>query len=236
MSALSVMASFGFKERSAGKPEALRVIYEQPFGKVLLFVMGVAMLGYVVLRFFQAFRDTRRKGSDARGLALRLSFFFIGIFYLSLSYACINLAFYDNGGGSGKQMLIQKAMELPAGRWIVGISGACFMGAGIYQVWRGASKQFMKYVDLNRSDFRKSFQRIGIIGHIARGVVFGIIGYLFVLAAIRSNPRHAQSTDGAVQFVKDSFGNLAMTSIALGLLAYGIFMFIRARYERMNFT
>jgi hypothetical protein len=74
-----------------------------------------------------------------------------------------------------------------------------------------------------------------MIGCVARGVVFCILGFLFVRAAIKANPREAQSTDGAFEFIKSNFGNWVMAAVALGLFAYGVFMFVRAKHEKMNF-
>lgn len=237
MSLLSVLAAFGFKKDTAGKSEAFKVIYEQPFGKGVLMLIGLAMLGYVTLKFFQAFADTRHKGSDTQAVFIRIGMFWSGLVYLALSFTAFSLALYKSNGDSGEQkkMLIGKALELPWGTWLVGIAGAILVIAGIYQGGRGVTRSFMKYVDLRRSDFKKTFVRIGVAGHIARGLVFCIIGYLVIRAAMSANPDEAESTRGAFEFVKASFGNVLMGLIALGLLAFGIFMFVRARHEKMSF-
>ena len=237
MSLLSVMAALGFKKSGAGKSEAFKVIYGQPFGKGILFLIGVAMLGYVTLKFFQAFKDTRNKGSDWKALFQRFGMFWVGLVYLALSVTAFSLVFYSPGNGDDgkKQLLISKALQLPLGAWIVGIAGAGLIGAGIYQVWRGVTRSFMKHVDLHSSDFKETFRKIGVAGHVARGIVFGIIGFLIVKAAVLARPGEAGSTGGAIDFTKNNFGNWVMAAIALGLLAYGIFMFVRARHEKMSF-
>ncbi len=119
--------------------------------------------------------------------------------------------------------------------WLVGAGGLFLAGAGIYQIYRGVSRSFMKHVDLKNSDFKKTFVVIGVIGHIARGLVFGVLGFLIVRAAINANPKDARNTDGAFDFLKDNFGKWTMAIVAAGLLAYGIFMLVRARHEKMNF-
>ncbi len=98
MSLLSVMAALGFEKESAGKSDAFRKLYEQPFGRGILLIIGVAMLGYVTLRMFQAIKDTRREGNGTKGLGKRIGFLFSGLVYLALSFTALNLAFFKEGG------------------------------------------------------------------------------------------------------------------------------------------
>ena len=239
MSLISVMAAFGLKKEAAGKSETFRLIHEQPFGKGVIFLIGVAMLGYVTLKFFQAFRDTRHQGKDLKAIMIRIGMFWAGLVYLALSITAFSIALHrpegEGGEGEKRELLVTKALDLPWGTWVVGIAGVILFGAGIYQAGRGVTRSFMKYVDLHSSGFRKTFERIGIIGHISRGVVFCILGYLIVRAAVNANPGEAESTEGAFDFVRNNFGNALMGVVAAGLLAFGIFMLVRARHERMNF-
>jgi hypothetical protein len=236
MSILSVMAAAGLGGHAAGKSDAFRTIYGQPFGRVILFVIGVCMLGYVLLRFFQAFKDTRHEGNNFKALLRRTGAFFIGLVYLGLSYTAINLAIFGaKEHGDKKKLLVDKALDLPGGVVLVGAAGCILVGSGIYQVYRGASRRFMKHVDLRDSDFRTTFKRIGVAGYVARGMVFALLGFFIVKAAIHVNPDEAESTKGAFDFLKNNFGNFLMGLIATGLLAFGVFMLVRARHEKMNF-
>ena len=94
----------------------------------------------------------------------------------------------------------------------------------------------MKLVKLYRSGFHDSFEKAGMIGYVARGIVFSIVGYFLLRAAIDSNPREADGTREAFDFLQQNFGNLLMGVVAAGLVAYGIFMFVRARHENIRFS
>ena len=61
--------------------------------------------------------------------------------------------------------------------------------------------------------------------------MLGIIGYFFVMAAIHSNASEAQGTNEAFKFLEHTFGRLLMGIVAFGLLGYGAFMFVKAKYE-----
>ena len=236
MSTLTVMAAVGISGQSAGKSDTFRIIYEQPFGRGLLVIIGVCMLGYVTLRFFQAFKDTRHEGKDFKALMVRAGMFFSGLVYLGLSVTSISLAIFGaKDQGDKKKLLVDRALDLPGGVILVGAGGLILASCGVYQVYRGLSRNFMKQVDLHDSNFRNTFERIGIVGHVARGLVFCILSVFIVKAAIHANPGEAESTGEAFDFLKERFGNLLMGLIATGLLAFGIFMLVRARHEKMNF-
>jgi hypothetical protein len=78
--------------------------------------------------------------------------------------------------------------------------------------------------------------RSGRLGYAARGVVFGVIGVFLVQAALRTDPDQVRSLGGALQtLAHGSFGPYILGTVALGLVAYGAFMFsfmfVMARYR-----
>ena len=92
----------------------------------------------------------------------------------------------------------------------------------------------MKKIQLIGSQCHNAFQKAGVIGFISRGIVLLVIGYLLLHGAIRSDAGAVQDTEGAFSFIENKFGALLMGIVAAGLVAYGVFMFIKARYERIN--
>ena len=77
--------------------------------------------------------------------------------------------------------------------------------------------------------------RAGKFGYMARGVVWLLIGYLFLKAAKNANPEEAGGTGSAFQFLEEaSYGSFLLGAVALGLLCYGVFMFMRARYQPIS--
>jgi hypothetical protein len=235
MSILTLFTAFGLSNNKTEKSEAFRFIHEQPFGKVIIFIIGICMLGYVLLRFFQAFRDTRKKGKKLKGIALRIGYAFIAIGYLSLSIFCFKMVFDRSDEGNSHREYAKTLLYFPAGAWMVGGVAVGFAAAAVYQVVRGVGKKFMKTVALYHSEYKDTFSRIGTIGYVARGIVFSIIAYLFMRAAIQANSNEAGGTNDAFSFLQKNFGNLLMALMALGLMAFGVFMFVRAKHEKMDF-
>jgi len=75
---------------------------------------------------------------------------------------------------------------------------------------------------------------VGILGHLARCVVFGLIGIFLVKAAWEFDSKQARGLDGALlEVVHQPYGGLLLGAVAVGLLAYGLFCFVQARYRRI---
>jgi hypothetical protein len=74
--------------------------------------------------------------------------------------------------------------------------------------------------------------RAGVAGHLARGVVFGLIGVFLFKAAVEYDADDAIGLDGALQKLGDApYGPWVLAATAAGLLAYGVFCLFDARYR-----
>lgn len=232
---LAVVAAVGLSREKVSKTEIFTFIYEKPFGQVMLAVITLGLFGYVMLRFFQAFRDTDKKGNDAKGIFSRLGYGVSGLIYLSLGLYAGKLLFQGKvGDGNSREFILSKILAWEWGEWIVGITGLIIVGSGVYQIFRGVTGKFMKKINVAGAEVKKVVKKAGHIGYISRGAVLVIIGYLVFHAAINSNPNGAQGTEGAFQFIEYKFGGVLMAIIALGLVGYGVFMFVKAKYEKIN--
>jgi hypothetical protein len=229
---LAMMTALGLSRERASKKEAFEFIYDQPFGQILLVIVVIGLAGFITLRVFQSLRDIDRHGKDARGVAARIGYGISALIYTSLAVYAVKLLLHSEKHGDSKQFVVTKVLNLPGGTWIIGIVSVIIIGSGIYQIYKGASQKFMEKVQLIGSRFSKLFTKAGIIGYISRGIVLLIIGYFFFHAAIDANPREVQDTEGAFSFLRKNFGSFLMGAVALGLIGYGIFMFVRAKYER----
>jgi hypothetical protein len=82
---------------------------------------------------------------------------------------------------------------------------------------------------------RQWVRRVCRFGMAARGVVFGIIGLFLLLAAWRNNPGEARGLGGALHSLQEQgYGPWLLGVVALGLVAYGGYQFVLARYRRID--
>lgn len=240
--ALAFMAAFeigGKTTENAGKNNVFSFLIDKPFGKFLVGLIVVGLICYALWRFVQAFMDTERKGTDAKGLAKRAGYAFSGLVYGGLAFSGLKLIQGKDQGNNGnsQQTLAHELLDKSYGAWLLGLIGLITIGLGIYQIYKGISGKYMKKIQgaQIKPEWKKSLERAGKVGYPARGIVWGIIGYLFLKAALNANEQQAGGTEKAFQFLENNmFGSFLLGAVALGLICYGIFMFVRARYETIS--
>ena len=67
---------------------------------------------------------------------------------------------------------------------------------------------------------------------LALVVVFGLVGFFLVRAAYQYDPKEAVGLDGALaQLLRQPYGPVLLGLVAAGLLAYGFYCYVEARYR-----
>ena len=233
---LAIKLALGTGGTSASQQGALRTIARQPFGKVLLIAMAIGLGGYALWRLFRAVLGHGPEGSDS-GVE-RLAALASGIVYAGLCAIAIEILLGSGGGGGSGNAKKTTAgvFGWPAGTWLVGGAGAVLIGVGLYQGYRGISKDFLddsKTEEMSRR-VRTWIEWIGTFGHLARMVVFGLVGIFLIKAAVDYNPKKAVGLDGALAKLDHaSYGPFLLGLIAAGLIAFGVYSLSDARYRRI---
>ncbi|TGE21569.1 DUF1206 domain-containing protein [Hymenobacter aquaticus] len=238
MGVLALLAATGQQGgQTADKKQAVQTLQGLPGGPFLLGLIAFGLLGYIVWRFTQAVVDTEGKGSDAKGLGRRVGIAASGLFYASLAWYAAKLALNGSAsaGGNTQQTLTARVLDWPGGDWIILLVGVGIIGGGIYQIYKAYSGSFHKHVqsaDIPGGQ-QNTVYRMGQLGYTARGVVMAIIGYFFVQAGRQSRAGAVGSTDEAFDLLA-SMGPAVLGIVALGLLAYGLYMLVQAKYPVLN--
>ncbi len=74
----------------------------------------------------------------------------------------------------------------------------------------------------------------GVLGHLARAVVFTLMGLFLLRAAWEYDPKEARGLDGALmELSQQTYGGLLLGAVAVGLMAYALYCFVEARYRRI---
>jgi hypothetical protein len=233
---LAIKLALGSGGTTANQKGALRTISTQPFGKVLLILVAIGLGGYALWRLVRALLGHGPEGSD--GGMDRVAAFASGIVYAGLCAIAVKILLDPSEGrsGGGAKGTTAGVFGWPAGTWLVGIAGGVFIGVGLYQGYRGISRDFLddsKTEQMSRR-FRTWIECIGIFGHCARMVVFGLVGVFLIKAAIDYNPNKAVGLDGALAKVDHaSYGPFLLGVVAAGLIAFGVYSLADARYRRI---
>jgi hypothetical protein len=127
-------------------------------------------------------------------------------------------------------------MSQPFGRWLVAAVGIGVIVGGLHQIRRGWTEKFRKEIRLQEMDAteRKLAINSGKLGLIARGVVFLISGWFLIQAALRFDPSQARGLSGALAaLAAQPHGTLLLALVAVGLIAFGAYSLLLARYGRI---
>jgi len=236
---LALLAAFSAGGDTTDTSGALQAISEQPFGKILLGLIAVGLIGYSIWRLIEGIKDPEDKGTDAKGLLTRLGYLLSGITYIGVAANAGLLAIGSSSGGGGdsKQDWTAMVMEQPFGRWLVGIAGAITIGIGFWRIYRAYKTKFRKKLNMSElnSDRRDLLVNISRFGIAARGFVFVMIGFFLMQAAKSYDPQKVKGLDGALlTLAQQPFGKALLGIMALGLMAYASYLFVQARYRLID--
>jgi hypothetical protein len=234
---LAIKLALGAGGTTTNQQGALKTIAHQPFGKVLLILVAIGLAGYALWRFVHALLGHGPEDSDSgfdRVAALGSGIVYAGLCVIAVE---ILLGSGSGGGGSGNtSKTTAGVLGWPGGTWLVGIAGAVLIGIGLYQGYRGISTDFLKDSKTEQMSawVRNWIEWIGSFGHLARMVVFGLIGVFLIKAAIDYDPKQAVGLDGALaKLAHASYGPFLLGIVAAGLIAFGVYSLSDARYRRI---
>ena len=236
---LTLCAAFGIGGKITGTNGALHIIARQPFGRILLALVAIGLLGYVLWRFVQAIKDPGNKGNDCKGLILRLGYGASGLFYLGIAF---NAALLVLGDGSSsdtktKQDWTAMLMQQPFGRWLVGLVGAVVIGVGFYKIYFACKVKFRKKHSVKKLGAiqEKTLVYISRFGIASRGVVFVMTGFFVLEAAKNYNPQKVKGLDEALlTLALQPYGKVLLTIAALGLIAFAVCSLLKVRYRQIE--
>jgi hypothetical protein len=233
---LAVKVALGARGEQADKEGVLQEIAAQPFGRGLLTVLAVGIFGYAVWRLAQGFLDRDAEGEDPPGLAKRAGSVARGVLWATLGVLTVSkIVGAGAGGTSGKEdEATAGVLGLPLGRYLVFAVAAGFLVAAGFNGYRALTGKFRKRLRTEQMNEAEEHAATwtGVLGHLARFVVFGLIGLFLAKAAWEFDADETRSLDGALREVAaQPYGTFLLCAVAIGLGAYGVYCFVQARYR-----
>ncbi|MDX3242667.1 DUF1206 domain-containing protein [Streptomyces sp. ME18-1-4] len=248
--ALALQIAFGHGTQQADRQGALGEISEKPFGAVLLWALGVGLVGMALWRLSEAVFG--EAGPDGRRARKRLLAVVRCVFYSFVAYSVLLFAAGSGGGrgsgggaGSGagggssdeqSRDVTARALDLPAGQWIVGAAGAGIVVAGVWIAARAVLRTYRE--DLRLGEMSPGVRRLvdvtGVGGGAARGLVFAAAGAFAVRAAVDYRPNRAKGLDDTLRSFADTpVGPGLLACVAAGLVLFGLFSLAMARWRNV---
>ncbi|MGN6795173.1 MAG: DUF1206 domain-containing protein [Streptosporangiaceae bacterium] len=231
---LAVMVAIGHSSQRPSQAGALHLLAGKSYGIVTLWLLGIGFAGYALWRLSEAAFGVT---GDKPGAGPRLKSLVRAIVYAFLSALTFQVISGSASNQTRKQQdLTATVMHHTGGQWLVGIVGLVIVIVGLMLVAEGIKRKFMKYLRSGEMSprTRKIVEKLGMIGTIARGVVFAIVGALIVDAAVTFNPKKAGGLDKALLTLRHQvFGEFLLIVLALGLIIFGVYGLCEARWRRV---
>jgi hypothetical protein len=232
-------AAFGSGGGTTDTGGALRLVHDMTFGSVMLLTAAAGLLGYAVWRVVEAIIDPDRRGDGPKGLALRVSFAARGLFHGALGVAALRLASGSRSTETEDQARHWTAfvLEVPGGELLVWLGAAVVTGYGVYQLYRAYAPKLGRQLDLRSLSNRAHVWVVGVsrFGIAARGIVFCLIGFFLGRAAARHDAGNVGGIRESLDMLAD-MGRWPFAVVALGLIAYGGYELVNARYRRIRMS
>ena len=232
--ALQIAIGSGGGEQ-ADQNGAFQTLAEQPFGKVLLWVLVVGFVAVALWRAEQAIWGYSYESDTKKALRKRVTAGAKAVLFAVLAVLAGTTAVGSGGGGGGQQGLTATVLGWPGGQVLVGAAGLVIIGVGAKKIRDGVKRKFEEDMSLpSDKNARRVAVRSGQIGFIAKGASIALIGVLVIVAAVRFRPEEASGLDQALNtLAQQPYGPWLLAAVALGLAAYGVFCFFDARYHRV---
>jgi hypothetical protein len=231
---LAVALAAGSHRGETDQRGALQELTRHRGGVVLVWVIGIGLAGYALWRLSEAAFGVVGEGKKT---GPRVQSFARAVIYAFFAVSAFKVASNSGAGSqSGQQELwTAKAMQHSGGRWLVGVVGAIVVICGLVLVWEGARRKFEKYLDMGRTSraTRNTVEFLGVVGTIARGIVFALAGIFVISAAVDYNPKKAGGLDRALRELADtSAGPWLLGVVAVGLVMFGVYGYAEAKWRR----
>ena len=213
---------------------ALRTVEQHSFGHLLFTLLAVGLGSYSLWRLFRALLGHGPEGADS-GLE-RVGALGSGIAYAVFCAFAVQILIGSSGSSGKASKTANDVFGWPAGRWLVGIAGLVMLGVGLYQTHPRRSPEVPRRLEHPEdvAPGQEVVHRRRHLGHVARAVVFGLVGIFLVKASIDYKANEAIGLDGALAKLYDgAYGSWLLGIVAAGLIAFAAFSVMEARYRRI---
>lgn len=224
---------------AAGSKEATFWLADQPFGRVWLVLLALGLLAFVQWCVLQSVFDADHEGTRLEGLMKRASQAGNGLFHGILAVSIFGLLHKEPVDANALETAANQdkaamVLSLPFGDWLLIAIGLGIIAAGLSNIINGARADFTQKLSCSAEVCRR-VAPLAKAGNVARGVSFVPLGIFVVLGGLHSRASEVRSFGAALDGLEAQPGGpwiLAFT--ALGLMAFGAFSFIEARFRRIQ--
>jgi hypothetical protein len=235
---LALQVVLGLRGETTDARGALQAVVSQPFGIVVLWAIAVGLAGHVLWRVVQALVDPEHKGRDLQGLMKRAGALLNGGVYAALAVTAARIALgADEGDIVSTRDWTARLLAQPFGVWLIVVAGLVVAGIGAYAVYHALTQRFCRHIALDRlhPSARQAVTHLCQVGIIARGGVLALVGLFLVQAGLQHDAEQARGLGQTLAaLLEQPYGRWLLGLAAVGLILYGLYNLVEARYHHIN--
>lgn len=230
--AIVLVVTFG-GDGESDQTGAFKAVAAAPLGFVVVWAVAVALWALAIYHVFEAMlargETTAKKWSRRVGeLGQVVAFAALGVI------AAVVASGAQPNGEESVETASGALIATPGGPYLLGAIGLGVAVAGAVFIGLGILRRFRRFMTIPTGPPGAAVTVLGVAGYVAKGVALLIVGVLLVVAAVTLDPDVAGGMDGAVNALLEvTYGPWLGAAVGIGLLAYGLFLFARARYARL---
>lgn len=229
---LAIRVAFD-KQGESDQSGALAEVAKLPGGTIVLWVV---VIGLFALGLWLVIQAVLGIGSASKKRWVR-SLVAVGkaAAYIALGVTALAFAMGQSSSSSDStQQASATILSLPGGQILLVVVGLVAAGVGGYFIFKGVTRKFEEDLSIPSGTPGKVARIMGVVGYVAKGIAVVVVGILFIVAAVTVDPEKSTGLDGALKSLAElPFGVVILVAVGLGLIAYGLYTFVRARYARL---
>lgn len=225
---LAARLAFGNGGANTDSQGALRTVASGPFGTVLLGLLTVGLAVYAGWQLYEAWSENDWKS--------RISAAVRGVIWGALALTAGRYALSGNAGSSNQEESITAAiLNMPFGTWVVGAVGVVIIAVGLAFLTKLRKRSYLDDLCPLPAKTTKRVCAAAITGMLGRALVFALAGAFLLRAAVTHEADSGVGLDGTLSGVAQApYGTYVLAAVAIGMVAYAVWCFIRARYEDID--
>ena len=232
---LALRVAVGMRGRLTDPSGILLDLLRQPFGEIMLTVIGIGIIAYAAYYITEAIADLKHKGGGVNGWTARSLTMIKSAAYGAIGVQALNIVLRNRrpSASSGAETAAQQVMNLPLGGVLLVLIGGgivVYACTQLRMVWRGGEDE-----DIDSARVRREAAWLlpfGRVGNGARSVILFLIGGTLLWAGWRRHPQDADGYGEALRFIA-SLHPVLLAAIGAGLLCFGVYQACHARYARL---
>lgn len=246
LAARIAIGAAGAPSAGTGQPAdaqgAVQEVAGSPLGRVTLWLLVVGLAGYAISQLVEVFYRGREKESFAGRWSQRLVSAWGVLTYAAFTVSTVSLLLGARRPASPASSahqdtaLTTRVLRVPVGRPLVALVGVGLLVISLEMARRAVRLNFRERFD--EAELPRFVGRIaralGSFGCWARAAVFALVGVLLVRTAVVVNPADAKGLDASLRtLARSAYGPVLLGVVAAGLISYGLYCGIEARYRRL---